>query len=62
MGTYLHGLFTSDAFREKLLTSHGIASSETNFVQLVDDALNELANELDSLIDFDQLLKIASRH
>lgn len=61
MGTYLHGLFTSDAFREKLLTSHGIASSETNYVQLVDDALNELANELDSLIDFDQLLKIASR-
>lgn len=61
MGTYLHGLFTSDAFREKLLTSHGIASSETNYEQLVDDALNELANELDHLIDFDQLLKIASR-
>lgn len=60
MGTYLHGLFTSDAFRGKLLTSHGIASSETNYEQLVDDALNELANELEKLVDFDQLLDIAA--
>jgi adenosylcobyric acid synthase len=60
MGTYLHGLFTSDAFREKLLTSHGIASSEANYEQLVDDALNELANELETLVDFDQLLDIAA--
>lgn len=60
MGTYLHGLFTSDAFREKLLTSHGIASSETNYEQLVDDALNELANELEKLVDFDRLLDIAA--
>ena len=60
MGTYLHGLFTSDAFRDKLLTSHGIASSETNYEQLVDDALNELANELEKLVDFDQLLDIAA--
>lgn len=60
MGTYLHGLFTSDEFREKLLTSHGIASSEANYEQLVDDALNELANELEKLVDFDQLLDIAA--
>lgn len=60
MGTYLHGLFTSDAFREKLLTSHGIASSEANYEKLVDDALNELANELEKLVDFDQLLDIAA--
>lgn len=60
MGTYLHGLFTSDPFREKLLLSHGIASSGTNYEQLVDDALNELADELDRLIDFDHLLRIAS--
>ncbi|MEP2946084.1 MAG: cobyric acid synthase [Lentilitoribacter sp.] len=60
MGTYLHGLFTSDAFRDKLLTSHGITSSETNYEQLVDDALNELANELEKLVDFDQLLDIAA--
>lgn len=62
MGTYLHGLFTSDAFRAKLLLSHGIASSETDYEQMIDDALNELAEQLDRLIDFDQLLKIASRN
>ncbi|MEO9459063.1 MAG: cobyric acid synthase [Lentilitoribacter sp.] len=60
MGTYLHGLFTSDAFREKLLSSHGIASSEANYQKLVDDALNELANELEKLVDFNQLLDIAA--
>lgn len=59
-GTYLHGLFSSDKFRGQLLKSFGVENSLTDYNKMVDDALNELASELERLIDFDQLLKIAT--
>jgi len=55
MGTYLHGLFGSDAFRAKLLESFGLSGERTNYRQSVDEALDEVAAELEAVLDRDWL-------
>ncbi len=51
MGTYLHGLFGSDAYRAELLKSLGIEGGEGNYGQSVDSALDEIAAELEGVLD-----------
>jgi len=51
MGTYLHGLFSSDAYRAELLKSFGIEGGAVNYRQSVDQALDEIAAELEGLLD-----------
>ena len=51
MGTYLHGLFGSDAYRAALLKSFGIEGGGGNYRRSVDDALDEIAAELQSALD-----------
>lgn len=51
MGTYLHGLFTSDAYRSALLKSFGIEGGASNYRQSVDAALDDVANELETVLD-----------
>jgi len=55
-GTYLHGLFDSDAFRRRLLAEFGLSGGQTNFRGDVDAALDEIASELDGLVGFDRIL------
>ncbi|QLF70491.1 cobyric acid synthase [Peteryoungia desertarenae] len=60
MGTYLHGLFGSDAYRANLLESFGIKSGGQNYRQTVDRALDDLAAELESRLSptfLDQFLR-----
>ncbi len=60
MGTYLHGLFTSDAYRGALLKSFGIEGGANNYRQSVDAALDDVANELEAVLDrrwLDELLR-----
>ena len=60
MGTYLHGLFGSDAYRANLLESFGIKSGGQNYRQTVDRALDDLAAELESRLSptfVDQFLR-----
>ena len=56
-GTYIHGLFTSDAFRtawlSKLRSDH---SASFNYEQTVEDALDQLAASLETHLNIDQLL------
>ncbi|MEP3437855.1 MAG: cobyric acid synthase [Hoeflea sp.] len=59
-GTYLHGLFESDAYRAKLLAEFGIRGGETNFRADVDAALDEIAAELDRLVGFERLMSISA--
>jgi adenosylcobyric acid synthase len=50
-GTYLHGLFASDAYRAALLKSFGIETGGQNYRQSVDRALDDVAAELEAVLD-----------
>ncbi len=53
MGTYLHGLFGSDAYRAALLQSFGIEGGGTSYRQSVEAALDDVAAELEAVLDGD---------
>jgi adenosylcobyric acid synthase len=55
MGTYLHGLFGSDAYRTRLLQSFGLSGERLNYRQSVDQALDDVAEELAAVLDRDWL-------
>lgn len=61
-GTYVHGLFTGDAFRRGWLAHLGIASSLA-YEARIEIALDALADHLEAHLDIDAMLAIArSRH
>jgi adenosylcobyric acid synthase len=57
-GTYVHGLFTGDAFRKAWLGQFGIASSLA-YEARIELALDALADHLEAHLDIEQILKIA---
>ena len=59
LGTYLHGIFASDAFRAVYLSSLG-ATSTVIFEDEVDQTLDALATHIEAYFDLDALLAAAS--
>ena len=57
-GTYVHGLFTGDAFRKAWLGNLGIASSLA-YASQIESALDALADHLEAHLDIDAILSIA---
>ncbi|MEL7098936.1 MAG: cobyric acid synthase [Pseudomonadota bacterium] len=57
-GTYLHGLFASDAFRAAYLQQFGI-QSDVLYDTSVDETLDALAAHLERFMDIDVLLELA---
>lgn len=57
-GTYLHGLFTSDAFRAAYLARIGVGGS-LSYANTVECTLDDLADHLEAHLDIDALLKLA---
>jgi len=57
-GTYVHGLFTGDAFRKAWLAQLGIASSIAYEAQ-IESALDALADHCERHLDIDALIAIA---
>ncbi|MEM1364524.1 MAG: cobyric acid synthase [Pseudomonadota bacterium] len=55
MGTYLHGLFTSDDFRRAFLTHFGAKAGQKDFRAEVDDALDSIAARLEELLDIEAM-------
>jgi adenosylcobyric acid synthase len=51
MGTYLHGLFGNDGYRRGLLSTFGIEGDRLFYREGVDRALDELAAELEQVLD-----------
>ncbi|WP_424980501.1 cobyric acid synthase [Leisingera sp. S232] len=57
-GSYLHGLFSADAFRASVLASLG-AESQAGYEDGVEDTLDALADHLERHMDLDRLLRLA---
>jgi adenosylcobyric acid synthase len=57
-GTYVHGLFTGDAFRKAWLAHLGIASSLA-YASEIESALDALADHLEAHLDIEAMLAIA---
>jgi adenosylcobyric acid synthase len=58
-GSYLHGLFTSDAFRRAYLARLGVAPANESFGARVNDALNALADHIETHLDVEAMLALA---
>jgi adenosylcobyric acid synthase len=58
-GSYLHGLFASDAFRRSYLESFGIEQSLGDFEAGVDETLDALAEHIENHLDLDMFLDLA---
>ena len=59
IGTYLHGLFASDAFRAAYLAGLGIAGSGLRHASLVEQTLEALADHVEAHLDVAGLLALA---
>ncbi len=60
IGTYMHGVFEAAEFRTRFLASFGVSGRRSDNRAEVDMALDAIADRLGQLIDFGQLMKIAS--
>ncbi|CAH2403093.1 cobyric acid synthase [Mesorhizobium ventifaucium] len=58
-GTYLHGLFSADAFRAKFLENLGVKGGGINYRAEVERALDEIAAELETHLDCDAIFGLA---
>lgn len=58
-GCYIHGLFSSDAFRTAFLQGLNAKSKGQNYSLLVQQTLDNLADHLETHLDIDQVLSIA---
>ena len=59
LGTYLHGLFSADAFRARYLESLGVAGGGIDYRAEVEKALDDVAAELEAHLDCDALFALA---
>ncbi|MBB4858908.1 adenosylcobyric acid synthase [Novosphingobium chloroacetimidivorans] len=59
VGTYCHGLLASGELRRALLSRIGAASDANDHHRIVDEALDELACNLEECLDIDALIALA---
>ena len=59
MGTYLHGLFGSGAFRSAFLAEDGHSATAADYALTVEQTLDDLADHLEAHLDIDGLLAAA---
>ena len=58
-GSYLHGLFREDAFRQSFLARLGATASDVSYDAQLDDVLDRLADHIEDHLDVDAILALA---
>jgi adenosylcobyric acid synthase len=58
-GSYLHGMFTSDAFRKAFLRRLGIPATDQRYRARIEDTLDALAGHIEAHLDVDGLFALA---
>ena len=58
-GSYLHGMFRNDAFRQAYLRELGVEAGENSYSSGVEDVLDRLAEHMETHLDVDGLLSLA---
>ena len=58
-GTYLHGLFSADAFRRYFIGSLGAKPDKSGHFEKIDNALDKIADELEKAVDINALFRLA---
>jgi len=58
-GSYLHGLFASDAFRSAYLAQLGFAAANESYGARIESALDALADHIETHLDVEGLLALA---
>ena len=58
-GTYLHGLFSADAFRRYFIGSFGAKPDKSGHFEKIDNALDKIADELEKAVDINALFRLA---
>jgi adenosylcobyric acid synthase len=58
MGTYLHGCFTADSFRDAYLEAIGAQSFSIAFENIIEATLDDLAAHLEAHVDIDSLIAL----
>ena len=59
LGTYIHGLFASGGLRAAMMARLGSRSMGINYGATVDQALDDIAQQLEQHVDIDALIQIA---
>ena len=59
MGSYLHGMFSGDEFRQAFLRQIGAAASANSYAAGIEQTLDKLAAHLEGHLDVDGLLALA---
>ena len=59
MGTYLHGLFSNNSFRQYFLKNIGAKPSNLDYEQEVDNILDALADHMEKNVDIDAFISTA---
>ncbi len=60
-GTYVHGLLSDDGYRASFLAALGHKGAAIDYSDAIDEALDELADGLESALDIDTLFSAARR-
>lgn len=60
MGTYLHGMFSHDAFRKAFLSSLGVSASDHSYEAGIENILDQLAEHLETHLDVPALFRLGS--
>ena len=60
MGTYLHGLFGADGYRQRFMASLGLTTRSAPHAAAIETALDQIADELEKVVAVDTLLETAA--